>query len=185
MDHKFCKDCKGFCCDDIGIFISPRELQNSYHRFVSRDIDKKEKEQMVMSVNNSQVTLWNYIWLTYPMLVFSHQDYIHPDGDIDVKSEDRIVYHYSCKHHNKKTKDCDIYEERPMMCRSFPNNDYCGYRKVRDKRVISFRPKWFKFGMTYHDWYYKTYPDKKPKKDKPNDSCPTEVKAEETDNGKA
>lgn len=83
----------------------------------------------------------------------------------------------NCKHHNKKTGDCDIYEERPMMCRSFPDSGFCGYRKVRDKRVKACRPKWFKIGLSYHDWYYGMYLDEK--KDKPDDSCPTEVKTEE------
>lgn len=179
MDHSLCKDCKGFCCDDIGLEVSPRELQNSYHQWA--DGERKNRESLSMSASGKTILMYNYIYLTYPMLVFSHQDYIHPDGDLNTENEGRITYHYSCKHHNKKTKDCDIYEERPLMCRSFPDNDFCGYRKVTDKRVKACRPKWFKVGLSYHDWYYGMHPDEKPKEDKPNDECPTEVKAEETE----
>ena len=180
MDHSLCKDCKGFCCDDIGLYYAPHELQNSYHRSIQRG-DRSKDGLMSMSFVDSKVSLWTDIHLTYPMLVFSHQDTTHPDGEVDTKDEDRIVYHYSCKHHDKRTGDCDIYEERPMMCRTFPNNGYCGYRKVTDKRVKSCRPKWFKLGMTYNEWYYETYPEEKKKLDKPTDECPTEVKAEETE----
>lgn len=181
MDHKLCKDCRGFCCDDIGLYYAPHELQTSYHRFLSWRKREKEDRPATMSIaENSEVPMWEGIWLTYPMLIFSHQDYIHPDGDVDFENEGRKVYHYSCKHHNKKTGDCDIYEERPMLCRTFPNDGLCKYRKVKDKRVKAFLPKWFKVGMTYSDYYYSMNPDEKPKEAKPNDECPTEVKAEET-----
>lgn len=179
MDHKLCKDCKGFCCDDIGMNMAPHELQNAYHMSIQRE-DRGKTKVMSMSIPDSKIGLWYDVHLIYPMLVFSHQDYIHPDGDLNTKNEGRITYHYSCKHHNKKTKDCDIYEERPMMCRSFPDNGFCGYRKVRDKRVIACRPEWFKVGLSYHDWYYGMHPDEKPKEDKPTDENLTEVKAEET-----
>ncbi len=149
MDHKLCRNCKGYCCDDIGLVVSPNELQNSYHNFMSWKDTRKRKDQMSMSHMNTDGHLWDYIWLTYPMLVFTHQDNIHPDGDTTSKS---IIYHYSCKHHNKKTKDCDIYEERPMMCRTFPDNGFCGYKKVKIKEVIADRPEWFKFGLTNDDW---------------------------------
>ena len=157
MDHKLCKDCKGFCCDDIGVRSAPHELQNSYHRSIKRG-ERVKEDLITMSIPGSGVHLWIDIHLIYPMLVFTHQDNVHPDGDIQTEY---TVYHYSCKHHNKKTKDCDIYEERPMMCRSFPDSGFCGYRKVRDKRVIACRPEWFKNGLSYHDWYYGMYPDKK------------------------
>ena len=39
-----------------------------------------------------------------------------------------------------------------MMCRTFPDIKFCGYRKVRDKEVIGYRPKWFKNGMEEKEW---------------------------------
>jgi len=180
VDHKLCKDCKGFCCDDIGLYVSPSELQNSYHEVMLPHRDRG-KSMSMSAEDTEKIPRWEDIHLTYPMLIFSHQDYIHPDGEINYDDENsrEAVYHYSCKHHNKKDGGCDIYEERPMMCRTFPNSGFCGYRKVKDKRVKSFRPKWFKIGMTYHDWYYGMHPDEK--EDKPTNECPTEVKAEETE----
>jgi len=180
VDHKLCKDCKGFCCDDFAVSVSPSEMDNSYHNWVRIMAEKGSKESEPIEMLGSRVNtkFFDGIHLTYPMLVFTHQDNIHPDGDI---KHNETVYHYKCKHHNKKTGDCDIYEIRPNVCRTYPNNGFCGYKKVTDKRVKAGRPKWFKFGMSYHDWYYEMWPDKKVKEDKPNDECPTEVKAEEAE----
>ena len=181
MDHKLCKNCKGFCCDDVGLVgMSPNDLENSYHAWIGKrhENDLKMKD-FAMCQKPKGLSVWYDIYLTYPMLVFSHQDYIHPDGDINAENDNHKVYHYSCKHHNKKTGCCDIYEIRPMMCRTFPDSGFCGYKKVKDKRVKAFRPKWFKIGMTYHDWYYGMHPDEK--EDKPADECPTEVKTDEAE----
>lgn len=93
MDHKLCKDCKGFCCDDIGVNSAPHELQNSYHRSIRRG-DRDKDRLITMSIPKSGVSLWVDIHLIYPMLVFIHQDSIHPDGDIDATNEDRTIYHY-------------------------------------------------------------------------------------------
>ena len=83
------------------------------------------------------------------MLIFTHKDNIHPDGDVISKD---TIYHYQCKHHNKKTKMCDIHEIRPMVCRTHPSNGFCGYRKVKNREVIAYRPKWFKLGLTQEEW---------------------------------
>lgn len=54
-----------------------------------------------------------------------------------VKSQS-IVHHYTCKHYDKANGNCMNYENRPYMCRTFPNtsvknNDgsvvrYCEYK---------------------------------------------------------
>lgn len=150
MDHSLCKDCKGFCCDDIGLSTAPHELENSYHKVIKGDSGKNDYG-LSLSINETKNPKWVDIHLTYPMLVFTHKDNIHPDGDVKT-NDSNIVYHYRCKHHNKKTKDCDIHEIRPMMCRTFPDNKFCGYRKVKDKEVIAFQPKWFKNGMSQQSW---------------------------------
>jgi Fe-S-cluster containining protein len=152
MDHKLCKDCKGFCCDDIGLSISPDDLQISYHKWADDEPVAKGIE-LKMSSNSIVKGIGKLIGihLVYPMLVFTHKDNIHPDGDT-ITEKDNVVYHYYCKHHNKETGDCDIYEERPMICRTFPDNKFCGYRKVKDKRVKGYRPDWFKLGMTQKEW---------------------------------
>jgi Fe-S-cluster containining protein len=119
MDHKLCKDCKGYCCDDIGFTLSPEDLKE---RFNNR----------------------------YSIFIFTHKDNIHPDGE--VKEYKRQVYHYRCTEHNKETGKCNIYGGRPELCRTYPDNGFCGYESVKIKAVIEDRPKWFGFGMKAEDW---------------------------------
>lgn len=149
MDHKLCKNCKGYCCDDFAVTVSPDKLEISYQRWLNSSNQDKEKSMDRTFRNCEGDVIYNGIHLTYPMLIFTHKDNIHPDGDVICKE---TVYHYRCKHHNVKTKMCDIHEIRPMVCRTFPNNGFCGYRKVKDKEVISYRPKWFELGLTHDEW---------------------------------
>ncbi len=147
MDHKLCSQCKGFCCEDIGLSVSPEEIRNSYQQWTRRA--EEGNRDASMSFGTSKNVVYYDIFLTYPMLVHLHSDNIHPDGEIKT---DQKVHHYRCKHHDQRTNKCSIYEERPMMCRTFPDNGFCGYRKVRNKKVIGYRPAWFKFGMTQEEW---------------------------------
>ena len=151
MDHSLCKNCKGFCCDDFAISLSPWELENSYHEWISgMGMDKTPKRMMQTFGHADNIVKYQGIHITYPMLIFTHKDNIHPDGDIVTN---KIVYHYRCKHHNPKTKMCDIHEIRPMVCRTFPDSGFCGYKKVKIKEVIEERPDWFKFGLSQDDWF--------------------------------
>jgi len=34
---------------------------------------------------------------------------------------------YTCKYWNKNTKLCTIYDQRPEMCRTYPDGDECGW----------------------------------------------------------
>jgi Fe-S-cluster containining protein len=149
VDHKLCKDCKGYCCDDFAVTVSPEELENAYHKWKENGEGKKGLSLSRSLEGNGGVAVYQGIHLTYPMLIFTHKDNIHPDGDVACPD---TIYHYRCKHHNQKTKMCDIHEIRPMVCRTHPSNGFCGYRKVRDKEVIAYRPKWFKLGLTQEEW---------------------------------
>lgn len=151
MDHKLCKDCKGYCCDDFAVFVSPDQLEISYHHWLSGHKSDKTSKRIMNGFGGDQDLLkYQGIHLTYPMLIFTHKDNIHPDGNVVCKG---TVYHYRCKHHNQKTKMCDIHEIRPMVCRTFPDMDFCGYKKVKIKEVVEDRPKWFEFGLDIDDWF--------------------------------
>jgi len=174
MDHKLCKDCKGFCCDDIGVSASPEELKTSYHRWLAWNIGKQSSKIQMGSSDEKSVPMFEEIFLIYPMLEFTHTNHIHPDGDV---VNDLPIYHYRCKHHLENS-DCGIYEERPVMCRTFPNQGFCGYKAVTIQEVIDDRPDWFEFGQNSEERSRAKF-GLSPKK--PNDECPTEVKAEETE----
>ena len=174
MDHSLCKDCKGFCCDDIGLPFTPQELKNSYHRWIGYHHSKQSVKTQMSNSDEKATPIWEDIHLAYPMLVFTHKDSIHPDGDVKKKID---VYHYKCLQHDSDG-NCRIYEERPMMCRTFPDGGFCGYRDVTIKEVIDDRPDWFEFGMTDEERGRVKFGLPK---NKPHDESPTEVKAEETE----
>ncbi len=39
-----------------------------------------------------------------------------------------LLYHYTCKHYDKKSGNCMNYEDRPGMCRAYPNVGECSYK---------------------------------------------------------
>lgn len=48
------------------------------------------------------------------------------------KRQRRFVY--TCKNLDKKTGNCKVYDERPKMCRTFPDGTYCEFKKCTDKK---------------------------------------------------
>ena len=47
------------------------------------------------------------------------------DGD-KTPAGDRGHFH-TCKHYDRETRSCGIYDRRPGMCRRFPNTTACGF----------------------------------------------------------
>lgn len=39
------------------------------------------------------------------------------------------TWFYGCKHYNKETRKCMDYENRPKMCRNYPDGMQCGHSK--------------------------------------------------------
>jgi Fe-S-cluster containining protein len=120
----------GKCCENIGLNVSPVDLKLSYKNWMELNRGYPDRGYLEMErpgdLRIRNHGLWyNDIHLTYPMLEFLYQDNIHPDGDIKV---DHIVYHYRCKHHDKKTGKCTINDIKPTMCISFPDYGHCKYK---------------------------------------------------------
>ena len=63
------------------------------------------------------------------------------------------------------------------MCRTFPDQGFCGYKAVTIQGVINDRPGWFDFGQTEKQRSQAKFS----RSEDENDSCPTEVKAEEVE----
>lgn len=160
--------CTGHCCQDIGLMISPKIIETSYHNWilknlyndglhVDRDCPVLASSLLQLCPQHTQII--QDIHLVYPMLVFLYEDDIHPDGGIQIK--DKTIYHYSCKHFDKVKKICTIYEIRPRMCRTFPNNGFCGYEKCTCREFVNKRPKGWKYGMTIEEYEKIMKKDKK------------------------
>jgi len=135
--------CMGECCMDIGLYVSPKELEISYIFWLSRekygnkdfDISKSMHNDRFSNIKN--IKLYNDIHLLYPMLEFLKEDNYHPEEP--TKKLKETIYHYSCKHFDRLTRLCTIYNIRPLMCRTYPDNGFCRNPRCRWKKQIKLR----------------------------------------------
>lgn len=126
--------CMGQCCEDIGLCSSPEKLKMSYTKW-SRSGDSR-----LSAEDDNDIPIIEDIYLIYPMLVFNKANKTHPEGKRG--QSDTLVYHYTCKHYDKKNRKCSIYEIRPKMCSSYPNEKgYCNNPKCQWKKAVEARPK--------------------------------------------
>ena len=145
MGKKGCGRCMGDCCKDIGLDASPETLERAYFNYLN---SKKNGREFVSYTSMSKKTgrldgenigvIYSEIDLLYPMLTFLRKDNIHPDGEKKIEGN---VYHYSCKHLDRKTGDCTIYNIRPSMCRHFASETICHYKSCKWDKQIEARKK--------------------------------------------
>lgn len=92
--------CSGQCCAGFHIPFSPDDLKKGWRALQ----DGKQVKGMLV-----------------------HLRVVPPGGDMpmgtNTSNEDAHIY--TCKHHDKKTGDCSIYEQRPAMCRDYPYGKEC------------------------------------------------------------
>jgi Fe-S-cluster containining protein len=130
----------GKCCDNFSLDVSPEELEIAYRGA----IDGECKKNLSMHHGKRSGTLDNHyrtfedILLIYPMVRFLYADNVHSNGNI--KTEDKVWYHYKCIHHNLATGFCDIYAIRPKMCISFPDGNPCMYDNCKCAKDLRNRP---------------------------------------------
>ena len=126
FEPKFADPQLGKCCENFALLISPVDLYVSY----KCSIEQKQNKRILLNPSSKNLlrdeyTIWQDIHLTYPMVEFLYADHVHPNGN--TVHEDIIWYHYRCRHHNKETGKCMIYEIRPKMCITFPEGEPCKY----------------------------------------------------------
>jgi Fe-S-cluster containining protein len=131
----------GHCCEDIGLYISPEEMKLTYERWV-KGLNNSPSIKMSENSGNKSERNYGEIYLLYPMLIFTKQDYTHPEKPKEKKVGK--VYHYTCVHYDKKKRECGIYDIRPYMCRSYPNNKFCNNPKCQWRKQVVGREKWAK-----------------------------------------
>lgn len=58
-------------------------------------------------------------------------DMLIPLGRKNINFNNQVLHvpreWFTCRHHNKETGDCAIYEQRPSMCRNYPYEGVCEY----------------------------------------------------------
>lgn len=117
--------CTGDCCENFTLPVSPEELEANYHRWV---IDGQP-----LGMNRAAPKTWfQDIHLIYPMVTYLGYTDITPPKvnltDEQILGNPEPKFHrYTCKHFDPKTRNCTIYEIRPVMCRSYPHGCGCNY----------------------------------------------------------
>jgi len=141
MKRKLYNRCMGECCEDIGLKVSPQELETSYYLWLSAEKYGKSDEisKSIITFDIKRIGIFQDIHLIYPMLKFIKKDYSHPEQP--KKESEKIIYHYTCRFFDKKKRECAIYNIRPNMCRTYPNNGVCRNPKCRWKKQVELRMK--------------------------------------------
>ena len=101
-------NCGGRCCQRFHLWHPPEVLKKEYEKFLENGSSGL--------VGIDQV---------YPMLVYLGEYYYDP---IDLNNKiEKTIHHYTCKHHDKETGLCTIYDQRPAMCSEYPYGSACRY----------------------------------------------------------
>lgn len=129
----------GKCCENFAVPVSPEELEASYLSWLAQDRDLKMMKMDTKNRLNDRQTIWQEIYLLYPMMEYLYSDNTHPNGNIT--TEHKIWHHYRCRFHNNISGLCKIYDIRPRMCRTFPECEPCKYEGCSCAGDCRFRPQ--------------------------------------------
>lgn len=91
--------CTGHCCEDFILPLSPSELHTRVEEHKDNDLIAR--------------------------MVLYKGKYRAVDRNFPGEPE---AHHYTCRHFDKATRNCAIYEQRPDMCRDHPYNKPCTFK---------------------------------------------------------
>jgi Fe-S-cluster containining protein len=118
------KTCGGHCCERFVLQESPEDLKIEYETWLRCGHPGVFYTSDMRGVAVVQEVRMD-IHLVYPMVVYlGKYDWAPCDPP---RKQDRMMHHYTCKHYDRDTKLCTIYENRPLMCRNYPNGHACRY----------------------------------------------------------
>lgn len=124
--------CTGHCCEDFTLPVSPMQMAwwkkliglgkpPYYMRTV------KYRRWAEGSNGGYKTHYWvEEIQKIADMVIFIRSDKTCKNNP--GKKADHVLYHYTCKYFDPKTRNCTNYENRPAMCSTFPTSDVCKYR---------------------------------------------------------
>ncbi len=122
--------CSGHCCACFYLPYGPDEMEAEYTRWQKRNGSAdRTQEAFGMSGRPDRHAVIVDIHLIYPMLVYLGARNSAPYPQVN-KSPRKVLegaHYYSCKHWDRETGNCDIYEHRPQMCREYPYAADCNY----------------------------------------------------------
>ena len=115
-DNETVPSCDGRCCSSFYLSTSLPELWEQYQQAILGTLDYSDN-----SIED--------IMIIAPMIY-----------EVEVGEEGQK---YSCRHWDRETFKCKIYDKRPTMCRDYPYQtkcDYCGWQaeiKMAEPAVIN------------------------------------------------
>ena len=98
------------CCRNFTLPFSPEELKVRYCEW----LDAFNKGKPYYPLKD--------IHLVYPMLIYKGKFKAETTGEDSAIEQ----YHYTCKHLDRHTGTCSIYDIRPDVCKTYPNYK-CSY----------------------------------------------------------
>lgn len=107
--------CTGHCCEAFVLPVGPEELKDLYRAYKSGP-----RTSFTMAGEEYHQRLINDIDLIAPMVTYLGLGTI-PNASIDPGRVGRIMHTYTCKHFDRTTRNCTIYDIRPQMCRDYPS----------------------------------------------------------------
>lgn len=102
--------CTGACCRKFTLPEAPEYFERMYLAW------KNAPESSFKLPGNDIHIIW-------PMLIYLGQSDVSPNGGKLAFPQ----HFYTCKHLDKDTGDCTIYEHRPRMCSEYPYGSRCKY----------------------------------------------------------
>lgn len=94
---------------------SPERLWEMYEEW-----HKQKPDERLLPYNND-------IHMIAPMVIHLGEVSLDPLDGLPFDNG-KIKHNYTCKHFDKETRNCGIYEHRPLMCREYPNGYRCRYK---------------------------------------------------------
>ncbi len=116
--------CTGHCCEDFTLPIPPMQVD-----FENKKLAMGKRPRFGIEGDWAKVGA---------MLIFKRLDKQQPAGwKVPRGEKTSYAFHYTCKHYDREKRECSVYEERPQMCRDYPNVEPCKYKKCT--RVVEKR----------------------------------------------
>lgn len=106
--------CTGHCCEHFTMPQSPERLWEMYEEW-----HKQQRGDRLLPYDND-------IHMIAPMVIHLGE-VTHDPIDGQPYLGGKVKHNYTCKHFDKTTRNCGIYEHRPKMCRDYPDGYTCRY----------------------------------------------------------
>lgn len=119
--------CTGGCCERFYLPYSPEELMAKYDAWKRQSVG--ERIEMVAPVHGRQrspsvpedihiVALM--VKPLFPVDAANSVDHVLPAWQ-EKQRGDYGGWWYTCKHYDRESRNCTIYEQRPAVCREYPS----------------------------------------------------------------